>query len=167
MKVKISCLQHYRDIFSGEGIELILLGKSADDIERLAKGIVNIDSNFLFPTDNKEKLHRYAKKLIEHGYNFILTDGNSDIGVLSIYANDFVTKTAYTSTIGIIPSYRGGNLIANLVNFGLEFAKEIGMEKFKAEIHKVNSRWLKFLFRFKFQIECETVNKTYIIVRDL
>lgn len=168
MRIKTNCLQDYQDVFIKNGIELLLLDKDSQSIERLSKVIVGIDSKLLFPTDNAEKLYGYAEKLIDNGYNFVLVDGNDDIGILSIYANDFSTKTAFTSTIGIIPSHRGGATIHHLVQFALDFAREKGMERYRAEVHKVNERWVNFLTKkFGFQIENETRNETYMIIKDL
>ncbi|KOP71078.1 GNAT family N-acetyltransferase [Cytobacillus solani] len=167
METKTSCLERYQDIFLRNNIKIIMLSKDLDDIERMKNALIGVDSKYLFPTENKELLFQYIKKIIDNGYNFILTDGAQDIGMMSLYANDFVTKTAYTTTIGLIPSHRGGSLIGNLVKFSFEFAKEKGMEKYRAEVHKSNEKWLNFLLRFKFEIESETENDTYMIVRDL
>lgn len=167
LKVKIGCLEKYQDIFQRDNINIVLLDKDLDAIERVKNVLIGVNSSYLFPTDNRELLYQYIKKIINNGYNFILADGVQDIGMMSLYANDFVSKTAYTSTIGLIPSHRGGSLIRNLVEFSFEFAKEKGMEKHRAEVHKSNEKWLNFLLRCKFEIESETENDTYIIVKDL
>lgn len=167
MVVKESSLNKYKAIFARNGVEFIALGKEEEDIERMVNILVNIKSSFLFPTDDKEQLYKYAKKLIDNGNNFVLNKEGEDMGVVSIYCNDFVTKTAYTSTIGIIPSQRGGRLITYIVSFALEFAKEVGMERYRAEVHKINAKWLNLLLKYNFQIEKETEDGTYMIVKDL
>lgn len=167
MVVRENSLQRYQSIFEKNKVEMIMLGKEENDIKRMGKILVNINSHFLFPTDDQEKLYEYTKKLIENGYNFIFRKAHEDIGILSVYANNYETKTAYTSTIGIIPTERGGRLIAYIVNFALEFAKEKGMERFRAEVHKGNEKWLNYLQSFKFRIEGETNNDTYMIMREL
>lgn len=168
MTTKIDYLKKYRDKFLKEGVELTLLHKSEQDIRRMANILVAIDSQYLFPTDDETKLYEYAKKLVDNAYNFILTEGNRDIGTISVYANNFVTKTAYTSTIGIIPSYRGGRMVKYLVEMVLDFAKEVGMVYYRAEVHKANEKWANFLTsKFGFQIESETTNGTYMIIKKL
>lgn len=167
MVTTLSSLQKYQAVFSNEGVELDLLSKSTDDKVRTESIIVQINPMNFLPTNHSNMLDKYTLKLINNGYNFILRDGDCDIGLLSIYANDYITKTAFTSMIGIIPTYRGGNLAAHLVKFALEFAKEVGMEKYRAEVHKENAKWLKFLLRYNFQIESETENNTYMIVNEL
>lgn len=168
MITKIDHLEKYRDKFLKEGVELTLLHKGEEDIKRMAHILVGIDSKYLFPTEDETRLYEYAKKLVDNAYNFILTEENRDIGTISLYANDFVTKTAYTSTIGIIPSYRGGRMIKYLVEMALDFAKEVGMVYYRAEVHKANEKWANFLIgKFGFQIESETENGTYMIVKKL
>lgn len=163
----MNSLQRYQEIFLEKGIEMNLLGKGMEDINRMVNILIAIDSEYIFPTDNSQKLHQYAKKMIDNGYNFILSDGDSDIGVISLYANDFVTRTAYTSTIGVCPSHRKGPFGRTMAKFGIDFLKELGMKKVKAEVHKSNAIWLRYLQRLEFQIESEKEDGTYIIVRDL
>lgn len=166
MKVSSKSLKKYKNTFSGNGLEFIFLRKGPNSVERLIKILSDIDSDFIFPTDEKLKLDQYAVKLLNHAYNFILIDEEREIGVISIYANDQETKTAFASTIGILPSYRGRNLALQLVKFAMEFSKEVGMEKGRAEISKDNSKWLKFLLRQGFEIESETEH-SYFIIKDL
>lgn len=167
MITKVKSLQKYEEIFLKDGVQIDLLGKSAYDLERLEKVFSTIESMYLFSTENKVALKNYLEKLINNGYNFVLSDGVHDVGLLSMYANDQVKKIAFTSTIGITPSHRKGSFGRNLAKFGLEFLKEMGMVKVKAEVHKSNIIWLRYLQRLKFQIDSETKNDTYIIVRDL
>lgn len=159
--------QKFREQFQKEKIDFVLLDNDPAHIERIADIMLSINSGYILPSNDEERLRLYYKKLIDHAYNFVLVHENQDIGILSIYANDFQSKTAYTSTIGIVPSFRGGKIAPYLVRFGLQFAKEIGMKIYKAEIDKENVKWLAFLTRYGFQIERETNNQSFIITRDL
>lgn len=169
MITKSNSLVYYQDYFSKKGIELKMLQRGQEEIETMANILIAIESHFLFPTEDKTRLYEYATKLVNHAYNFVLLDeARHPIGVVSIYANDRVTKTAFTSTIGIIPTYRGGNMIRYLVKLALDFAKDAGMEKYRAEVHQVNEKWLHFLIgKFGFQIEGATTDGTYLIVKEL
>lgn len=165
--VGINTIHKYKEVFEKNNIELQFLQKETSDVQRIVELLKKLDSEFLFPTDSEEMLYMYAEKLIENAYNFMLLDGDLDVGIQSIYANDFVTKTAFTSTFGLLPSHRGGNLTASLVKFALEFAKEVGMEMYRAEVSENNKKWLAFLMRYGFVIERETDQHSYIIVREL
>lgn len=167
MKVKNNVFLNYKDKFYKKELNFIQLNNESGELERLFQLIIQIDSEFLFPLDQEEKLKTYCKKLIDNAHNFILSDSECDIGILSIYANDHKNKMAFTSTIGILPSFRGGSIGVSLVKFAIEFAKEEGMEFYKAEVSKKNAKWLAFLQRYKFEIESETENDSYIIVRKL
>lgn len=163
----MDCLQKYKDIFQKKNIRFSLLKNDEKDIERLLSLLIKIDSPYLYPKDQNISLQVYSKKLINSAFNFILQYKNSDIGVLSIYANDFINKTAFTSSMGISPSQRGGKIAHLLVKFGIEFSKEIGMDFLRAEVDKENSKMVAFLKRYNFQIESETYRKSYILVNNL
>lgn len=165
--VGINTIHKYKEVFWKKNIELQLLQKETSDVQRIVELLKKLNSEFLYPTDSEEMLYAYAEKLIENAYNFMLLDGDLDVGIQSIYANDFVTKTAFTSTFGLLPSHRGGVLAASLVKFALEFAKEVGMEMYRAEVSENNKKWLAFLMRYGFVIERETDQHSYIIVREL
>lgn len=170
MKLKNNSYQKYKDIFQKNGFSFCLLDMGDKEIERLITWFNEINSNFLFPMEQKEALKVHVKKLLSNAYNFILVDkeSNCDISFLSIYANDFITKTAFGAKIGILPSCRGGKIAFQLTNFALEFAKELGMEYFRAEVDKNNTRWLAYLMERKnFKIESENDNNSYILIRDL
>jgi hypothetical protein len=168
MIASLASVQKYQEVFYHKGLELELLTKSADDMKRTESVIIQIDPKNFSPLRKQELMRDYTKKILEYGYNFMLRDGDQDIAFLSIYGNDQMTKTAFASIIGIIPTYRGGNIVIHLVRFALDFAKDIGMEKFRAEIHKENAKWLKYLLhRHNFFIESETDNNTVMIIRDL
>lgn len=167
MIVKNQSLDKYKNVFLNRGLEMSLLQKEDKDVERLVALILNVDSPFLFTGNSKMSLHTYAKKLIDNAYNIVLTEKNKDIAFISFYANDFINKIAYVSSIGILPSFRGGRTIFSLIKLSIEFAEEIKMEYLKAEVDKENSKWLNFLTRYYFEIERETENNTCIIVRNL
>lgn len=167
MKVKSEVFQKFQKYFSGKDLSFIMLQRENSEIERLAELLKKIDSEYLYPIEHEYKLNLYCEKLIYNAYNFMLKHKSNDIAVLSIYANNHETKEAFTSTIGILPSYRGGSTAFSLVKFGIKFSKEKGMEVYKAEVSKKNVKWLSFLKRCKFEIESETNNNSYIIVRNL
>ncbi|MFO1442631.1 GNAT family N-acetyltransferase [Bacillus sp. Bva_UNVM-123] len=168
MKVIEGTIEEFQDVFQRQNIHLELLNKEDYDVERMVELFKKMDSKYLFPTDNEENLRVYLTKLIRHAYNFVLTSqNNDDIAIISIYANDFKTKTSYSSAIGILPTFRGGNIATNMVKFALKFAKEKGMDYYKAEISKKNASWLRFLERNGFRIKDETENHSYIVIKDL
>ncbi|WP_100403696.1 GNAT family N-acetyltransferase [Bacillus sp. FJAT-42315] len=167
MVVGVSAVDKYQTTFQRKGLELRMLRREASSVERIVELLKNIESEFLFPTDSEEMLHMYAEKLTEHAYNFVLMKEGLDVGLLSVYANDFTTKTAFCSTIGLLPSYRGGYTIVTFIKFGIEFLQEAGMKFCKAEVSKDNTKWIALLDRYGFRIESETNQNSYIIVRDL
>ncbi|WML30318.1 hypothetical protein RCG24_20955 [Neobacillus sp. OS1-32] len=111
MIASLASVQKYQEVFYHKGLELELLTKSADDMKRTESVIIQIDPKNFSPLRKQELMRDYTKKILEYGYNFMLRDGDQDIAFLSIYGNDQMTKTAFASIIGIIPTYRGEILL--------------------------------------------------------
>lgn len=167
MAVETKSFQKYQQMMKEKELDFCLLSKEEEDIERLVNMLIKVDSRFIHPKDQNISLQMYAKKLIDNGINIIVADKIGDVGLLCFYANDFINKIAFCSSIGVIKSYRGGNLAKNLVKFGLDCNKELGMEAVRAEVDKNNPGVVAFLKRFNFHIESETENNSYILVVDL
>lgn len=167
MKLNTISFQKYKNLLGKMGLDFSLLINDIDGLERLDSFIYKMDSNYLLPSDNDVELKDYSKKLIENAYNFILVEDNNDISILSIYVNDLLTKTAYCSSIGILPTHQGRNIAPILIDFGIQFSKEMGMELIKAEVNKSNSKMITLFTRYDFHISSETEKDSYIIIKEL
>lgn len=165
MKIITNSFKKWKGILNEKGLTLEILNNEGNDIERLIALFNKIDSIYLAPQQGVSK-EEYAKKLINHAYNFVVSDNNSDVGFLSLYANDYINKIAYVSTVGIFPSYRNKNIATTLALFTFDFSEEIGMKYVKGEVNKNNYKSLSLVSKY-YQIESETEHNTFMIVRDL
>ena len=166
MVLKTKSFQTYHQIMKEKDLNLSLLTKTSE-LNRLVEMLIKIESKFLLPRDENISLQLYALKLINKAVTIIVSDKNHDIGLLSFYANDYVGKNAFCSSIGVISSHRGGSIARNLVKFGFDYLYEIGMETIRTEVDKKNLGVVSFLKNFNFHIESETEENTYILVADL
>lgn len=167
MAVETKSFQKYQQMMKEKELDVCLLTKEEEDIERLVKMLIKVDSRFIYPKDQNISLQMHAKKLIDNGINIIVADKSGDVGLLCFYANDYISKTAFCSAIGVVTSYRGGNIAKNLVKFGIDCTKEVGMDFVRVEVDKNNPGVVAFLKRFNFHIESETENNSYLLILDL
>lgn len=167
MNLNNGCFQKYKNILREKDIDFNLLNNETVDLERLVKFFDQIDSQYLLPKDNEIKLQDYLNKILKNAYTFILSEKNTDIGIISLYLNDLRNKIAYCSSMGILPSYRGKNIAPILIDFGIQFSREMGMEYIKAEVEKSNSKMITLFTKYDFEIKDETENNSYIILKEL
>jgi ribosomal protein S18 acetylase RimI-like enzyme len=167
MMVKNRSFQKYQDILKGKGLELHLLDKVEGSLGRLVNIFIKLDSIYLSTQHQESEIQSYAKKLNDHAYNFVLVDQKEDIGILSFYANDFVHKTAFVSSLGVLPAYQRNNYASILWLFLKELLKELEFSFVKCEINKDNFKSISLVSKFNFTIEIETENNSYIMVREI
>lgn len=147
------------------GIET--LDNDNNSLERLVAVFNKIDSDFLTPQQPEVDLVTYSKKLIKNAYNFVLIENENDIGLISLYANDFVNKICFINAIGILPSYQGKHVGILISEFIIEFAKEMNFDLIKSHIAKNNYISQGLVAKFNMKIESEVNEKTYLMVKDL
>lgn len=157
----------FQKYMSEQQLELILLGKEEEDYRRLHALLIALDSHYLYPRDPEIPLETYLGKLIDKAYNFVLADASGDIGILSLYANDFVNKVAYINAMGIIKSHQRKQIAILLSDFCIEFCQELGMDYLKCEIDKSNVKSLSLVKKYNFEMESEKDANTVIMVRDI
>ncbi|MEK5174119.1 GNAT family N-acetyltransferase [Heyndrickxia sp. FSL W8-0496] len=166
MSNNVNVIEKYKYVLDKKGIDLILLEKSEKDIERLEQLFIQLDSIFLIPQQQNMPLKIYVEKLINQAFNFVLVESNCDIGLISIYANDFVSKTSFVNAIGILTSHQGKQLASITSEFIIEYSKGVGMEYMKAHINKANYKSLSLVKKFGFKVLSEETDK-FIVIKDL
>lgn len=104
----------------------------------------------------------YSKKLSINAQTFMASDNEFDIGILSIYCNDYKNKIAYISTFGFDRLYNGKGFSKELLNYGLSYVERIGFSIVRLEVSKMNERAIAFYKKNKFYIT-ETREDSYIM----
>jgi len=166
MVLKTKSFQSYQQMMNGKNLNFCLITEK-EQVKRLIEIINKIDSIFLHPSDQSISLANYGEKLIEKAITIIVSDESGDVGLISFYANDFLSKTAFCTSLGIISSHRRGDIAKDLIRFALDYIHEVGLEVGKAEVSKHNLGIVRLLRKFHFYIESETANNSYILATKL
>ncbi|WP_075981919.1 GNAT family N-acetyltransferase [Bacillus massilinigeriensis] len=167
MKVETTSFKKIEKMLKKRQLGIIELDYSELNLDRLISIFNNIESAFLTPRQPGMDIKTYANKLIKNAYNFVITDNEKDIGIVSLYANDFTNKLVFINAIGLLSSYQSKNIGNIISEFIIDFSKEKGMEILKSHIDKRNQASLGLATKFKLKIEGELDENTYIMSRDL
>ena len=102
--------------------------------------------NPIFP-HLKEKISsfdEYAEKLSKKANVVIEKINDEPVGLLVFYANDFETRTAFISLIGVSEKWQGKNVSAFLLEYCTEESVRRKMEFLKLEVDIDNGRAIRF-----------------------
>ena len=88
-----------------------------------------VDKDFSPPLSSKVDLKDYILKIQEKA-ELITEEQNGLIrGLVILYCNDFETKIAYISLVGVLPEFRGMGIAKICMSQAINVAKEKGMKR--------------------------------------
>lgn len=128
--------------------------------ERVKDEIVGLKDTF-GPLLERVDIEEYAKKISEYACVYILRKEKITYGLVAIYMNDRINKTAYITLIGIAKKYRRMHLGSLLMNYCIEEARASGMKALKLEVDKKNSAAIAFYEKEGLKILGEGSDSSY------
>lgn len=118
-----------------------------------------IEQDFITPLSHKVNLSEYSRKLINLAINHCCIENGELVGLVSIYCNDHISKTAYIPFVGIDRRYRGHGISKALMLSAIETARK---RRFKTiGIHTENEIAINLYCSLGFEIKTEG-NRTYL-----
>lgn len=109
-------------------------------------------------------IEEYSKKLAINAQTFMILIDEYDIGILSMYCNDYKNKIAYISTFGIDETYNGKGFSKKLLDYGLNYVERIGFSIVRLEVNKRNERAISF---YKKNLFCIIKNREDSYIMEL
>lgn len=97
-------------------------------------------------------IEEYSKKLAINAQTFMILYNEIDIGILSIYCNDYKNKIAFISTFGIDKIHNDKGFSKELLSYGLCYIERIGFGIVRLEVSKMNKRAIAFYKKNRFYI---------------
>lgn len=120
------------------------------------------DEDFIPKLSTRVNIENYCKKLFNKADIISLHLNEKLIGILAIYNNDFINKTAFISSVCIPREYRGQGFGKVLLLKAIEIAKEKKFMNIKLEVGKKNLPALKLYKDFGFK-EVEKLSETIVM----
>lgn len=128
------------------------------------------DVKDVFPNLAKSSdLNDYLQKIFKFGKVYAPYDDSNGkyCGIAAVYMNDFETKVAYLTLIGISSAYRKNHLGTQLLNHCEMEAKNTGMEFFRLEVKKDNLGAIEFYKKRSFVFDKEDTDCSWFMIKRL
>lgn len=123
----------------------------------------------IFPhlCEKVDNIENYAEKLIRYSNFYIARQDGENFGLAVFYSNDFTTKTAYISLIGIKKVSQGKGLGKWLLVKCEEESKKQGMTKISLEVDCDNVGAITFYKKNGFVIGTHTERNSMYMHKNL
>lgn len=99
---------------------LISYSKNRSSMEEIRTHLESVSLSFIPPLNERIDIREYSRKIYLNAIRFEAWDGESLIGLVACYANDFVNKIAYVTNVSVNSKMRGQgvahHLLANMLN---------------------------------------------------
>lgn len=125
---------------------------------------INENSSLFIDSLNIED---YVEKIKNRAINYIYEENGKDIGLISFYANDLESKTAYISLIFVLNDFKGKGVSIALINKCIETCCLLGMKQIKLEVSKENFRAINFYKYNNFELTNECTANTFYMRKSL
>lgn len=145
---------------------MIIQKISKNEYSRVFKILLRIGKYYVPPLNIQIKdLAGYVRKIILNADTFIIT-AQDDIGLLSIYCNDYISRKAFITSIGIEPNYSGKGIAQKLLQYGITHVKEKGFLVLELEVNRKNDNAINFYKKNAF-ITCSENSSSLYMSLDL
>jgi ribosomal protein S18 acetylase RimI-like enzyme len=116
-------------------VELRLNGATVSEIEdHLAK----TDDSFLPRLSERVDVGEYAAKIVARAERFEAWAGGILVGLVAAYCNDTETRTAYITSVSVMPAHRNQGLASRLVGECLDFVRRLHFRHVALEVDRQN-----------------------------
>ena len=118
-------------------------------------------------TDRVESLEVFAEKLFRYAENYVMVQHNTELGFISFYANDMVTRRAYLTVIAVDARYQKKGIGSRALQFMLDECRARQMATIRLEVDTMNDNAIGFYQMHGFSIVEEASEVSVIMEREV
>ena len=107
-------------------------------LSALIEFLRKIDQEVIPPISSRTQIEEYIQKILTNGIMLIAMHGDSLLGLCGFYCNDYKSKVAFLTTIGVSPSCRNKGVASLLIKEAIANAREHGMQTMRLETSPYN-----------------------------
>ena len=96
------------------------------------------DAAFVPPLSGRVGIKEYAKKISGKAMRFEAWADGQLTGLLAAYCNDTAGRTAYITSVSVLPGWMGKGIALQLLGRCIRHAKEFGFERIELEVDSQN-----------------------------
>lgn len=137
---------------------MLIIEKLSDDKRgqcRLSSLLTVLDVDYVPPLNAIVDIPKYVERLLKNAEVLVAVLDESDIGLIAVYANDIDTRTAFISSIGVMPAARGKGVGERLIDAAVKLCMQTGMKRLRLEVSIQNAPAAKLYRRCGFRLLSE------------
>ena len=138
--------------------------KNKEDILRILNEFDEVFSPSI--SEKVDNISDYASKLSENAYVYVAY-GTQNLGFVTLYANDYESKIAYISFIGVKKEAQNMKIGKKLLKDCFEKSAKLGMKHIKLEVQKENLNAIEFYKRNGFAYLNEASSKSVYLIKEI
>jgi len=123
------------------------------------------DKDFEPPLSARKNIEAYCRKLVDNAEIISVCFDGKTAGVLCVYENDSTSRTAFVSSVIVLPEYRRLGLGNLLVDRAITISEKRKMARIRLEVGKRNRAALNLYRKYGFEIENEN-ELSYMMARE-
>lgn len=117
--------------------EIVFVRNQASDA-RIAAHLHECDKSFIPPLSSRVDVGGYARKIANHAVTFEAWSDSSLVGLVAMYCNDQLERTAYITSVSVLAAWTGKGIAARLLGLSIEHAGACGMTKICLDVANDN-----------------------------
>lgn len=130
---------------------MIIIKKNQTSFKEILDIHLKCDKDFLPHLSARVDIFSYSQKVFKKAEILGAYDGPNFYGLAAMYCNDFLSKSAYITSVCLFKQYRGINIGNMLIERAIEHAKEKGMTTIKLEVGIDNLAAIKLYQKYGFR----------------
>lgn len=112
-------------------------------VAEIAEHLMRCDANFLPPLSARVEISDYAKKIASKATRFEAWAADTLAGLLAVYCNDHEKRTAFVTSVSVLPAWSGIGIGSYLLNQCIRHARAMRMREISLEVATGNDPAIK------------------------
>ena len=109
------------------------------DPEQIAKHLRACDASFTPPLSGRLEISGYAQKIADKANRFEAWAEGELVGLVAAYCNDTESRTAFITSVSILPGWQGRRVASQLVSQCIAYADRNGFRRIELEVSVQNT----------------------------
>lgn len=141
---------------------------SASELE-LADHLRYCDASFMPPLSGRVEIENYARKIAANAIRFEAWKDDALLGLLAVYCNEFKCRTAYITSVSVLPAWGGRGIASLLMSQCIEHVTGLAAGRIELDVHSESIGAIRLYEKHGFlgkSLHGKTITMCLNLVRD-
>lgn len=120
------------------------------NVQNICAHLKRCDSDFIPTLSSRLDIDHYAQKIVENAHTFEAWTHDDLIGLVAAYCNSSDRRTAFITSVSVLPDWQGQGVAAQLLTNCLVSVQHLGFEAIELEVNTSNKAALALYLRHGF-----------------